>query len=710
MGNAQSDKGLDYASLFEDGIGRIQALASDHWTDYNQHDPGITILQQLCYALTDLTYRTGWPDVDLLVPPGSEELPTTFFKGPDILTCAPVTWRDHRSFLYAEIMNVENAWLRASDDARKLEGLYDIDVQPYESDDNAQQTENLRYDVLSTYMATRPLCEDVAYINGLAPFKVTIAADIGIDDRQAPDDVAAKIFFSLQESLITAPSYASIQAERDAGKSYDEIFEGPALDVIIDNDTPDKRPLHLPIASFLKITRSTDGVENLRRFRVEGAGGPQTTTVLEWSKNFFPTVDVVDTLAQHDGAKASFALYCGKVLQTLNVDRVQNSIEHLKYMDHEGVLSTMRAIRDDSYNALPRGAARALDVFTSIREQFPMVYGLGPQGIPRMLVAIGFDPEGLTNAKAARVNQLKAYLLIFEQIMANHLAQLANVPLLFSLSDTEQTYFVQAIQSGAATGTLSIDDVLAPDKAQLVAELAKNPGLDTQRRERLLNHLLARFNESFDDSQWNRVWETGSQTAADVEAVIKRRNAAKAAFLTDYVTMSASRGGGIDYSRTRGDGEKTSKSQAAEPSSRTVSGLEQRIKALTGVSELTIVEHILLRNRADQEDTALVDFYSLKLSVIIPQDVIETHRTALSFVKNAIGDNCPPHIESVILVLGGDLMQQFGALYSNWRAAYARAFSAVGRGSQGLLPELDRHSLTLRNFLIDAAQESVISA
>ena len=56
----------DYARLRALGIGYIEQFASDLWTDYNTHDPGITTLEMLCYAITDLSSRTNLPIQDLL--------------------------------------------------------------------------------------------------------------------------------------------------------------------------------------------------------------------------------------------------------------------------------------------------------------------------------------------------------------------------------------------------------------------------------------------------------------------------------------------------------------------------------------------------------------------------------------------------------------------------------------------------------------------
>ena len=49
---------LSYSFLKQKGIEYVQQLAGKIWTDYNEHDPGITILEELCYAILDLDYRT----------------------------------------------------------------------------------------------------------------------------------------------------------------------------------------------------------------------------------------------------------------------------------------------------------------------------------------------------------------------------------------------------------------------------------------------------------------------------------------------------------------------------------------------------------------------------------------------------------------------------------------------------------------------------
>lgn len=103
----------DYYFLREQGLEYLRQLSGKLWTDHNAHDPGITMLEALCYALTDLGYRTSFPMEDLLVK-GPNEAPglkeTGLFPAHEILPCAPLTINDYRKLLL-KVEGIRNAWL-----------------------------------------------------------------------------------------------------------------------------------------------------------------------------------------------------------------------------------------------------------------------------------------------------------------------------------------------------------------------------------------------------------------------------------------------------------------------------------------------------------------------------------------------------------------------------------------------------------------------
>jgi hypothetical protein len=103
---------MDWQLLRREGIRHIENLASDIWTDYNLHDPGITILEILCYAITDLGYRSNMSPADLFATPNND----SFYTAAKILPCAPVTALDLRKVLI-DIPGVQNAWVQQMDEA-----------------------------------------------------------------------------------------------------------------------------------------------------------------------------------------------------------------------------------------------------------------------------------------------------------------------------------------------------------------------------------------------------------------------------------------------------------------------------------------------------------------------------------------------------------------------------------------------------------------
>ena len=57
-----------FGQLRDAGLEYVEAgQSSQLWTDHNTHDPGITMMEMLCYAITDLGNRTNCP-VDPILP------------------------------------------------------------------------------------------------------------------------------------------------------------------------------------------------------------------------------------------------------------------------------------------------------------------------------------------------------------------------------------------------------------------------------------------------------------------------------------------------------------------------------------------------------------------------------------------------------------------------------------------------------------------
>jgi len=111
---------LDFTKLRTEGINYLGKLSGKIWSDHNLHDPGITIFEELCYAMLDLGYRTNLPVADILAKnPAVPKPEDNFFTPAQILTNNPLTINDYRKLLI-DIPGVRNAWLEPAMDIKDI--------------------------------------------------------------------------------------------------------------------------------------------------------------------------------------------------------------------------------------------------------------------------------------------------------------------------------------------------------------------------------------------------------------------------------------------------------------------------------------------------------------------------------------------------------------------------------------------------------------
>ena len=101
----------DYFALRDTAYAAVEQLAHGRWTDYNAHDPGITLLEHLADALAEIGYRGEFDVADLLTDAGGGiDYRQPFFTARPIFSNAPVTNDDYRRLLI-DHLGLSNAWL-----------------------------------------------------------------------------------------------------------------------------------------------------------------------------------------------------------------------------------------------------------------------------------------------------------------------------------------------------------------------------------------------------------------------------------------------------------------------------------------------------------------------------------------------------------------------------------------------------------------------
>lgn len=541
------DLGKTFDELRKEGIALLQNMSGDLWTDFNEHDPGVTILEALCYALTELNYKASLPMADILasgsrrpLEPPSDALYTV----PNILPCRPVTLTDYRKVLIDGLLGVRNAWVRPVDTnvdkyCETPMGLYEVFLQMERYPISTHVAETVKKRANDLVMSYRNTCEDFVNVHIQKPIMIQLDIEITVMADQDVEEIAARVLFHVQHFLSPHVKFHTLKDMMDTGRPIEEVFDGPLLvhGFIDDEDLLD--PIEeLRKSDLLKVISSVPGVRSVHDFRliadekevdISLVIPPDRTAVLDVSEEGVSQISFLSgpTIVQADPGEAlsRFELMVSARQRSYRVDETMEEF-------------TMR----------PLGRVLNLKTYRSIQRDFPKTYGLGPdKGVPPT------DKERL-----AQIKQLKAYVMMFEQMMADYLAHLEGIEKLFSIEKSiDRTYnyqlltdvpnFHQVVKSIYSDSKAEADGAEAEQFEQYADDIRQlnrkfDPFLD--RRNRFLDALLARFNEQFDA---NLLGKFNAYYTKDELA--QKLIGWKREFLKNYRDISRGIGGGIDYQK-----------------------------------------------------------------------------------------------------------------------------------------------------------------
>lgn len=510
--NKEQPASLDFKSLRQDAISLIQQLSGNVWTDYNLHDPGVTILEMLCVAITDLAYRTDFPIKDLLADKNGHIPPeeNSFFSKEDILTTNPVTINDIRKAVLDEITDVYNIWLErvlSAHSSESIKGLYTIYVQitkeaatrmndEKEANHKEAFKEQIKAQVRKAFISKRNLCEDCQRdIIILEPVEITVNADVTVSEEILPEEILSQIYSGIEEYLNPPVKYYSEDELLEEGFKIEDIYAGPLLKKgFIPDKVMNPRRLIIDPADLMKSMMQKEGVINVKNLTLQILGVNIGSKPYKLDKLNFPHLAI-------NLAAPSIRIFKGKNEVSVNLSIFNDLFRKIQEITKRDFLSSFHKAADKE---LLKGIYKDVEEYFTIQNHFPLVYGIGEEGLA----------PGETDARKAQAKQLKAYLMLFEQLMANYLSQLANARHLFStgLSDKDaMTYYFQPLYNIPGVKSLlkaftelnkndeDADWELFKDNKDNSYIKSMKRVLETddtfrERKNKIFDHLLARFN------------------------------------------------------------------------------------------------------------------------------------------------------------------------------------------------------------------------
>ena len=514
--NLKIPSSMDFSYLIRKGMEYSQQLSGEIWTDYNAHDPGVTILEQLAYGMVDLGYRTNFSFEDLIFRSNKfneTAKNNTFYDSLDILTVGSTTLNDFRKLVIDHVMEVSNVWVEPKKDT--IQGLYSVYLQ-IDKHTYDLKIEKVKAKVHRLFSQYRNLSEDLAEIIVLKPIDLTIMVDFDISKDINVEILFANMLFDIERYLnpsIEFFTYSDLEKE--------EIYDSPKpVQGFIKSSDLKAKGGRLAYSKLQELVSRRLGIRNVANFKLlNGYNEEIVEEVIDVPQDSFYFLNINASLNSFRLFQDGFR-YAPDLVAVKRIYQMLNSQKQKSY-DVKRVFD-----RQDSNHQFSN--LKGLSDYNSIQNSFPVVYGIGKKGLG----------DRATNQRKAQSKQLKAYLYFYDQVLANHLSQLDNLEHFFSIDEqVDKSYFSQLPES-----ILGLEEILSVDKEDFKEEL--NSLLNKEqdfliKRNEVLNHLLARFGEN-GNAFFSYAME---EDVTKLQSLIHR----KSKLLKNYVNLSKYRAKGVDY-------------------------------------------------------------------------------------------------------------------------------------------------------------------
>ncbi|PSJ18960.1 hypothetical protein [Nitrosomonas supralitoralis] len=381
-------------------------------------------------------------------------------------------------------------------------GLFSPIVTTDQSTEKLNDTA-IKQKILSVFLKHRNLCEDIHRIEIIQTIPYFLGGEVEIQPSYKKAKIYAEIFLKCAHYISSGIQIDRYESVFNQTGNYEQIFSGPLTrhGYISDQWFESAQEVVLSVVDLITLVNQIEGVIQVRDLYLIDQYNKKSTAIEYNSlKYIFPDL----CFPRPGKPQQILQLVLSQNASRKDSDRHATSFVPPKYPQDEALLKETylelkklifeyRAFRnnDQSFSQfirLPKGRQRALADYFSIQNHFPDVYGINRYGISHSESA---DVK-------ARAKQLKAYLFPFEQLMADYLQNLQEIPRLFSLdSELKQSYFAQFLSDQNIPGIESLYVIGKEHCKSLLIEIQAHYDHFAERRNRILDTLLALYGEEY---------------------------------------------------------------------------------------------------------------------------------------------------------------------------------------------------------------------
>ncbi|HEX7817336.1 hypothetical protein [Dyella sp.] len=516
---------FSYEALRAKGLAQAQALSGELWTDFNHHDPGVTLLEAFCYALTEDVFGARQPLVDQLAAADGRihYRRLGLHAAEQILPCRPDTATDYVCWLLDRVPGALQAHASMPD----ADGLWrmHLEVRATQPEDAAVAA------ATRAYWAQRNLGEDLAELpNVLKPRWCNLHLDISLEGARAPEDILAELVARCAEYVDGMPQRLSLRERMASGNvvSLADALEGPPLrqgwiDVASHSADVEQR---VYFGDLTRLAMSIDGVVEARRVSLICEG-------LDNSEGSLPRREDgrVLRLWWPDDAQAlaGWRITRRGNLVALPIEPLLHRLDDLRRGTGGRASADSAPEMAGSLLARPRGHFMPAQPYVSLYQHLPRIY------------RERFD-AALPPAEANDQAQFQAYLALLEQWLAHGAAHTRHMRELYTVGGAMQpSYAWQVLGNENMPG---LADLYVDDREKVRETVFASADDSLERRNRVLDHLLALYGDGCGQGSIRAFGWYFSARAWDLHLFEQKRQ-----MLLRIATLTRDRYGGMDYSR-----------------------------------------------------------------------------------------------------------------------------------------------------------------
>ena len=399
-----------YTRLHRQMREEIQRLSGKVWTDYNAHDPGVTLADVADYALTELDYKLGFPLTDYLTEENGELDLRRFglFPPEEVYTTHPVTEEDYRRLFLASIPRLAGVTVTAN----KETGGYTVRIMPSPFEEEGER-KVLEEQVRKVFHSHRNLCEYLEKVETVSLKELEFRADFEIEAGEDADDVLARLYLEILEYLYRFPTFSTPDKDGE-GTSPSEWLEGQAGTVRV--AFPERQDTEHELYGRLCRVK---GVRSFKTCYLTLDGKPQN----DFSGGFGLHIPEEEPDLEYNpdrekkNKEPNVHIRQGKQDVQVDTGRFRTRLETLYRIREHRLEHKVESATKTAGWTQPAGTYRDVYGHYPIANDFPACYRL--------------SKDGKANTP------FEAYLKLYDQVIEGGLRELKELPQVLSLSDED---------------------------------------------------------------------------------------------------------------------------------------------------------------------------------------------------------------------------------------------------------------------------------